>query len=141
MIRLIDTTELDILKDDPVRPHLEKLGAGKQVYVLDDLSAVICIAYTNSVPTDEKQLEYYTQAACQDGQHGSIAVAYTVWSNKTGAGKDIIFAVRDLFLADPRINRLVTLSPKTEMAKRFLRKNGARVLNDNADSYNFEYQL
>ena len=61
--------------------------------------------------------------------------------DKISSGKNIIFAVRDLFLADPRINRLVTMSPKTEMAKRFHTKNGATLLNDNADSYNFEYQL
>ena len=31
-----------------------------------------------------------SQAANQDGQRGKIAVAYTVWSRKRGAGKEII---------------------------------------------------
>ena len=57
MIRLISVNETEVLKDDPVRPHIDKLDkSGKQVYVLDDLSAVICTCLCNDVPTTEKQL-------------------------------------------------------------------------------------
>ena len=39
------------------------------------------------------------------------------------------------------VNRLVTLSPKTEMAKRFHEKNGAELVSENEESYNFEYKI
>ena len=39
----------------------------------------------------------------------------------------------------PRIKRFVTLSPKTEMARRFHIKNGAVVFRENADTVNYEY--
>ena len=128
-------TELDILNDDPVRPHVQKHGLGKQVYVLDDLSAVICICYCNTVPRTEKQLEDYKDI------EGNIAVAYTVWSNQKGAGQKIITEIRNKFIEDSSVDRLVTMSPKTEMAKRFHTKNGAVLLYDNVESYNFEYTL
>ena len=71
MIRLISTSELDILSSDPVRPHIPKIDVGKQVYVLDDLSAVVCICYCTQVPSTEQELEQYRNDT------GSIAVAYT----------------------------------------------------------------
>ena len=39
------------------------------------------------------------------------------------------------------INRLVTMSPLTDMAKNFHTRNGAILLLENTDSYNFEYLL
>jgi hypothetical protein len=39
----------------------------------------------------------------------------------------------------PEIDRFVTLSPKTEMAKRFHLKNGAVVLRENDTTVNYEY--
>ena len=39
----------------------------------------------------------------------------------------------------PSIKNFVTLSPKTEMARRFHLKNGARVMRENADTVNYEY--
>jgi hypothetical protein len=38
------------------------------------------------------------------------------------------------------VNKFVTLSPKTEMAKKFHTKNGATLYSENIDSYNFEYK-
>tara|TARA_B100000965_G_scaffold393234_1_gene403765 strand:+ start:5170 stop:5580 length:411 start_codon:yes stop_codon:yes gene_type:complete len=135
MIRLINTNELDILKEDPVRPNVEKIGKGKQVYVLNDLSAVVCVCYCKEVPTTEEELEEYKE------EYGDIAVAYTVWSNKAGSGRELIFQLRDLFHEAGSVGRLITMSPKTEMAKRFHERNGATLLQDNAESYNFEYEL
>jgi hypothetical protein len=37
------------------------------------------------------------------------------------------------------IKRFVTLSPKTEMAKRFHLKNGAIVFRENEETVNYEY--
>ena len=39
------------------------------------------------------------------------------------------------------LNRLVTLSPLTEMASRFHTRNGAKLLQVNETTQNFEYQV
>ena len=135
MIRLISINETEVLKDDPVRPHIDKLDkAGKQVYVLDDLSAVICTCLCNDVPTTEKQLEDLRNDL------GDILVAYTVWSNKKGAGRDIVNQLLDV-AKEKNIKRLVTLSPLTEMAERFHVRNGATLVSKSDTCQNFEYEL
>ena len=137
-----------VFKDDPVRPHIpadQRLQPGKDVFVLRDdqenITAVICIAYTNTVPKDERELEYYAQAASQDGQHGSIAVAYTVWSYSKGAGREMVLQARDYIRQHRPVTRLVTLSPLTEMAERFHIRNGATLVAVHPYAQNFEYTL
>jgi len=39
------------------------------------------------------------------------------------------------------LNRLITLSPLTEMANNFQSKNGAKLLKINNETQNFEYQV
>ena len=135
MIRLISINETEVLKNDPVRPHIDKLDkAGKQVYVLDDLSAVICTCLCNDVPTTEKQLEDLRNDL------GNILVAYTVWSNKKGAGRDIVNQLLDV-AKEKNIKRLVTLSPLTKMAERFHVRNGAKLVSKSDTCQNFEYEL
>lgn len=135
MIRLISINETEILKNDPVRPHIDKLDrAGKQVYVLDDLSAVICTCLCDDVPTTEKQLEDLSNDL------GDILVAYTVWSNKKGAGRDIVNQLLDV-AKEKNLKRLVTLSPLTEMAERFHVRNGAKLVSKSDTCQNFEYEL
>jgi len=41
----------------------------------------------------------------------------------------------------PSVQRFVTLSPKTEMAKRFHTKNGAGVFRENPNTVNYEYDV
>ena len=135
MIRLIGMDELDILKNDPVRPHIEKLDVGKQVYILDDLSAVICTCYCNDIPTTEEELEKFKDT------DGNILVAYTVWSSAKGAGRKIVLELRDLVLKNKSIDRLVTMSPKTEMAKKCHLSNGAFWLRESKETDNYEYNL
>ena len=137
-----------LCQDDPVRPHIsadQRLQKGKDVLVLRDdkenITAVICVAYTNEVPSNEKELEYFSQAACQDGQHGSIAVAYTVWSYAKGAGREIVLQARDFVTANRPITRIVTLSPLTAMAERFHLRNGATLIAKHPYAQNFEYKL
>lgn len=135
MIRLISVNETEVLKDDPVRPHIDKLDkSGKQVYVLDDLSAVICTCLCNDVPTTEKQLEDLRNDL------GNILVAYTVWSNKKGAGRDIVNQLLDV-AKEKNIKRLVTLSPLTKMAENFHVRNGAKLVSKSDTCQNFEYEL
>jgi hypothetical protein len=143
--------------DDPVRPHItatERTDTGRAVYALyedkyaefdepdEDVKAIICVAYTNQVPTNEQELRLYTQQACQDGQHGNIAVFYTVWSYSKGAGRDIILqTARMIKEQQPHIERMVTLSPLTEMAEKFHLRNGASLLDRYSDCQNFEYPM
>jgi len=135
MIRLIANNELDILSSDPVRPHLNKLDTGKQVYVLDDLSAVICVCYCKQVPLTEEELERYRDDT------GAIVVAYTVWSSKKGAGRAIVNELLELMSNKTGVERLVTLSPLTEMASKFHIRNGAKRISQSDTCQNFEYDV
>ena len=146
----LDPEEVDV---DPVRPHLSiefRTSKGREIFGLmnsdigrgdgsfvDVPLAICCVAYCNEVPKNEQELDDFSTP------DGSIAVAYTVWSTgwRKGAGRDIIFAIRDDLMKVPGVERLVTLSPLTDMAFKFHTKNGAKLLNHNETSYNFEYEL
>ena len=149
---IVDT----IVKDDPVRPHLDtdfRTSSHREVYALyedkyaeydnpdEDIKAVICVAYTNKVPKDEVELDMFSQQACQDGQRGHIAVFYTVWSYSKGAGREIVNSVAKQLHDSERATRFVTLSPLTEMAERFHIRNGAKLLEKHKTCQNFEYIL
>ena len=126
---------------DPVRPELDldfRLGPGRRVYVLEDggeYKAAICVAFTTQVPTTVKELVELSE------EFGSIGVAYTVWSRAPRAGRDIVFRLIDECRANNNIDRLVTLSPKTDMARRFHLNNGAVTLQNNTATDNYEYSL
>ena len=133
---------LALLADDPVRPHIDPLlrvSGPHRVFALvdpltDQVRAMVCVAFGSEVPTGESQL------FLMDLDLARVAVFYTVWSYSPGAGREIIFAVREWILAHmPRVEQFVTLSPKTDMARRFHIKNGARELRVNEDSVNYEY--
>lgn len=147
MVRLIQEREFCLINDDPVRPHISvnsRLSNGREVYVLDNentVDAVICVAYTNEVPTTEQELDLFSQQACQDDQHGNIAIFYTVWSYSKGAGRTIVLDVANHIKKNKPVTRFVTLSPKTEMAEKFHLSNGAFILAKNPESNNFEYNL
>ena len=142
LLKLNDHIVEDIIKDDPVRPHISaewRTRSGREVYGLyadesfEDLRAVICVAYTDEVPTCEGDMKWVGT---------DVAVFYTVWSYDRGAGRDIVFAVAEhIRKTKPSVNRWVTLSPLTEMAKNFHLKNGAKFLNCHMDCQNFEYEL
>ena len=132
------------VSDAPVRPELDldfRLSPGRTVYALTEdgeYKAAICIAYCNDVPTTVKELDKLSQATI-NGTHSSIAVAYTVWSKKPRAGRKIITDLMEIIKKDDTVHRLVTLSPKTAMAKRFHLNNGAFVLQLNTETDNYEY--
>jgi len=145
MLRKIRNGEEHLIVNDPVRPHIpfeKRVGAGKDVFVLsnkDKIRAVICVAYCNEVPTDERDLELFAQQAIQDGQHGSVAVFYTVWSYDKGAGREIVLKTKKLLEKETSCTRFVTLSPLTEMARTFHLRNGAKFIAKHLDCQNFEY--
>ena len=130
---------IDLIKDDPVRPAIplvSRVHKNAEIFVLlsDDrqAQAVTCVAYLAEVPTTETEL----------GKLGDqVAAFYTIWSYTPGAGRKLIQqAQQQLKATKPSIKRFVTLSPKTEMAKRFHIKNGAQTLQENTDTVNYEYQ-
>jgi len=148
---------VNILHDDPVRPHLNgkfRCTNGREVYALyeDQFAeqapvlhegplAVICVAYTNEVPLTEYELDLYSQQACQDGQQGTIAIFYTVWSYTKGSGRQIVLDVASHIKRNTDVNRWITLSPLTEMAERFHIRNGATLLKRGSECQNFEYKV
>ena len=124
-----------IITSDPVRPHIDaetRLAPGRDVFHIDDM-AYLCMAYMDRVPADEDCL---LSANC-----GSVAVAYTVWSLEKGYGRKIIMAARDIIQETWRFKRLVTLSPKTDMAMKFHLSNGAKLIAENLTTNNFEYPI
>ena len=124
-----------IITGDPVRPHINaetRLAPGRDVFHIDDM-AYLCMAYLDRVPADEDCL---LSANC-----GSVAVAYTVWSLEKGYGRKIIMAARDIIQETWRFKRLVTLSPKTDMAMKLHLSNGAKLIAENLTSNNFEYPI
>jgi hypothetical protein len=126
---------------DPVRPELSvefRTKAGREVFGLlgedGGYKAFVCIAYTTGVPKSVTSMESLTSV------DGNIAVPYTVWSYQRGAGKEIINQALSFMRAN-NISRVVTLSPLTEMAKRFHLRNNAIELQVNETTANFEYLL
>jgi hypothetical protein len=141
LLRLTVDQVKQVIKDDPVRPHISadwRTNNGSEVYGLykDDndkiLRAIICVTYTSEVPTCERDL---------DLSGSSIAVFYTVWSYDRGAGRDIVFKVAEhIKNTKKNIKRYVTLSPLTDMARNFHLKNGAKFIHKHMDCQNFEYE-
>lgn len=130
---------LDFIKDDPVRPEIPtdyRVTDGRLVAVLeeqDQPEAMVCISFHDFVPASVQDLDKVTMQP-------TTAVFYTIWSYKPGAGRDLLLqTVPTIKEQYPTIERFVTLSPKTEMAKRFHMKNGATVFRENTDTVNYEY--
>ncbi len=138
--------------EDPVRPELDndfRTGYGRKIYGVKykgEIHAVMCFAYTNKIPTSVEELEKlstdaFLQSAMRDQNIGQIAIAYTVWSKKKGGGKLIVKEVFKKIKKSNHLNRLVTLSPLTEMATKFHSRNGAKLLQINETTQNFEYKV
>ena len=141
MLRKIRNGEEHLIVNDPVRPHIpfeERVGPGRDIFVLDDnkdkIRAVICVAYCTDIPTNEAELKEFTTP------RGTVAVFYTVWSYDKGAGRQIVNEVFDLLKNETGLYRFVTLSPLTEMARKFHISNGAKFLEKYTDCQNFEYE-
>ena len=131
---------LNYLKDDPVRPHIpasKRIQNNAEVYVLEsdtgEIQAMICTAFTSDIPKTEEELFTLSD------NNKKNAIFYTVWSYVPGAGRDLVLGVSKLIKEKYNCERYVTLSPKTEMARKFHIKNGAFELQENADTVNYEY--
>jgi len=138
--------------EDPVRPELDNVfrrSYGRKIYgvqYMNEIHAVMCFAYTNKIPKSVEELDKlshdaFLQSAQRDQNVGQIAIAYTVWSKKKGGGKLIVKEVYKKIKKSNHLNRLVTLSPLTDMATKFHTKNGAKLLQKNETTQNFEYEV
>ena len=142
---LVELDDIDV-SEDPVRPELTlgfRIMHGRKIFGLkynDEIEAIICIALCPEVPYTVREMDYMSQAANQDGQRGEIVVAYTVWSRKRGAGKEIIKKLEE-WVKKNNFSRLVTLSPLTPMATHFHVSNGAKQIKVSEDTQNFEYKI
>ena len=140
------------IKEDPVRPELDvvfRRSYGRKIYGVKynkEICAVMCFGFTEDVPKTVKELDLmtkdaYLKSAQRDQNIGKIAIAYTVWSKKKGGGKLIVKEVFKMIKKSNHLNRLITLSPLTEMARNFHLKNGAKELQVNETTQNFEYKV
>ena len=148
---LVELKECNI-DEDPVRPELDivfRRSYGRKIYgvkYMGEIHAVMCFAYTNEIPKNVEELDKFShdaflQSAQRDQNVGKIAIAYTVWSKKKGGGKLIVKEVFKKIKKSNHLNRLVTLSPLTEMASKFHSRNGAKLLQKNETTQNFEYMI
>lgn len=138
-INSIDDPLTSLIKDDPVRPHIplsQRVSNDNEILMLragDEVLAVTCMAWADTIPADEADL-------AQTPTSKATAVFYTIWSYKPGAGAELLQqAARWLKTEYKDIKSIVTLSPQTEMARRFHLKNGARIRRTNPTSVNYEY--
>ncbi|MDB4337593.1 hypothetical protein OAA09_01085 [bacterium] len=142
----IVTDKPNLWKDsDPIHPGLDvdfKTTQGRGVFGLkgDDgkWKAFMCYARTTRVPQDLEELIATTDLT------GTVIVPYTVWSHEKGAGRTIVNKVIEYVCsgkAGPDVQRVVTLSPQTIMARKFHIRNNAKELQVNSETVNFEYEV
>jgi hypothetical protein len=132
---------LNLIKDDPVRPEIpleQRVNQNSQIFVLKDDNdqpvAVTCVKFLDGIPAAVEDL---AQAAV----HTNTAVFYTIWSYAAGAGRTLIEQAQQKIQQEhPEVKTYVTLSPKTEMARRFHHKNGAETYRENPDTVNYLYK-
>ena len=141
-IRIKDINDplAQVIKDDPVRPHIpleQRINDAAEILILragEEILAATCIQWLKDIPKDEDDL------VGMIGDH-NVAVFYTIWSYAPGAGAQLLKTAAEWLLKDyaDTIKSIVTLSPQTEMARRFHTKNGATVHQENDTSTNYKY--
>ena len=137
---LVELDDIDV-SEDPVRPELTlgfRILHGRKIFGLkynDEIEAIVCVAFCPEVPFTVREMDYMSRV-----KDGDIAIAYTVWSRKRGAGREIVNKLAE-WSRKYNFKRLVTLSPLTPMATHFHVKNGAKQVHINEETQNFEYEL
>ncbi len=140
------------IEEDPVRPELDinfRTSHGRKIYGVKykrEICAIMCFGFANDIPKTVSEFDLMTkdahlQSTLRDQKVGRIAIAYTIWSKKKGGGKLIVKEVFKKIKKSNHLNRLVTLSPLTDMARNFHLKNGAFELQVNKETQNFEYKV
>ncbi len=140
VIKDLSDNLLSLIKDDPVRPEIpvdQRVNENSRIFVLKNEQgeplAVTCVKFLADIPASVGDL---TDRVVNT----NTAVFYTIWSYAAGAGRELITEAQRYIQAEkPEVDVYVTLSPKTEMARRFHHKNGATTYRENADSVNYLY--
>jgi hypothetical protein len=138
-IRDIADPLVRIVKDDPVRPHIpleQRINEAAEILILkagEEILAATCMQWLDQVPESEEDL-------ISMGKDKHVAVFYTIWSYSPGAGATLLREAASWLKSEFKdLQGIVTLSPQTEMAKRFHLKNGAKIRKTNTNSVNYEY--
>ena len=144
MLRFITDAQdnmLDYVRDDPVRPEIPRefrVSKNRFVMALDEDSkpqAMVCVSLHDFVPAAVIDLS-------TDTDQPTTAIFYTIWSYRSGSARRLIQSVvRELRRTRTEITEFVTLSPQTEMARRFHHNNGAQTLRVNGDTVNYLYSV
>ena len=132
---------LNLIKDDPVRPEIpaeQRVNANSKIFVLKDHNdqpiAVTCVKFLEIIPKTVDDL-------ADTVVNTNTAVFYTIWSYAQGAGRRLIAEAQEKIRQEqPEVTTYVTLSPRTEMARRFHLKNGAEVFQENETTVNYLYR-
>lgn len=141
VIKDLSDNLLTLIKDDPVRPEIpaeQRVNGNSRIFVLKDEEdrplAVTCVKFLERIPQSVDDL---TDTVVNT----NTAVFYTIWSYAAGAGRRLIEQAKaEIQQEMPEVETYVTLSPKTEMARRFHLKNGAEVYQENETSVNYWYR-
>jgi hypothetical protein len=138
-LRSTDDPLTRVVKDDPVRPHIpleQRINDAAEILILkagEEILAATCLQWLSNIPEDEQDLVDMEKTK-------DTAVFYTIWSYKPGAGAELIKKAAEWILKEyDGVKDIVTLSPQTEMARRFHLKNGASVHKENATNINYQY--
>jgi len=130
-------------EDDHVRPELDnefRVSNGRKIFGLkynNEIEGVVCIAFTNELPATVKELDLMSV----NEKESQIAIAYTLWSLKKGAGKKIMKELLKYMKEQNNIDSIMTLSPLTPMATHYHIRNGAKLIKINPTTQNFEYKV
>ena len=139
---LVELNEINP-EDDPVRPELDnnfRTSRGRKIFGLkynDEIEGVVCIAFTNELPATVKELDLMSV----NEDNSQIAIAYTLWSLKKGAGKKIMKELLKYMKKQNNIDSIMTLSPLTPVATHYHIRNGAKLIKINPTTQNFEYKV
>ena len=144
-IKKTDLVELSEInpEDDPVRPELDndfRTTRGRKIFGLkynNEIEGVVCIAFTNELPATVKELDLMSV----NEKDSQIAIAYTLWSLKKGAGKKIMKELLKYMKEHNNIDSIMTLSPLTPVATDYHIRNGAKLVKINPTTQNFEYKI
>jgi hypothetical protein len=138
-LRSTDDPLTRVIKDDPVRPHIpleQRINDAAEILILragEEILAATCLQWLDDIPTTEEDLVTM-------GKQRATAVFYTIWSYSPGAGQKLIKQAADWILSEFKdVKNIVTLSPQTELARRFHTKNGAKTLQTNETTVNYSY--
>jgi hypothetical protein len=138
-LRSLNDPLTKVVKDDPVRPHIpleQRINDAAEILILkagEEILAATCLQWLSDIPADEQDL-------INMDKDKNTAVFYTIWSYSPGAGAALLKQAAEWILGEFKdVKNIVTLSPQTEMARRFHLKNGATIHKENPTSVNYQY--